>query len=218
MANNKKSEEQKKVEEFVKTVQYNRKNTPGFDSLYKLILWFIFIFFILILFAIYGKTDKNNNQQQTTTVPANAVSYKSLLDERKKDGSSYVIDINVNNTKSRLNGTIKGETVEGVLEGQDSTDKFIIKDGEYYIVKFDEEKKPTDFALNLGVINLVDLIKSLENNKSLKTVDQETNIINYKYDLVINNIAYEINTKVEDKKVSNINVKNENSIYDVTFK
>ena len=37
MAKKNKSEEQKKVEEFLKTVQYNRKNTPGFDSLVKLI-------------------------------------------------------------------------------------------------------------------------------------------------------------------------------------
>jgi len=214
----KKSDSSKKVEEFMKNVQYNRKNVPGFDSLYKLILWFIFIFLLLILFAIFGRTDNNNQQQQTTTVPANAISYKSLLDERMKDGSSYTINIKDNDNKYKLDGTIKGDTIEGVLESVDSTDKFIIKNEEYYIVKFDEEKLVNDLSLNIGVINLKTLIKTLESNKSLKTVDQDTNIINYKYNITINNIAYEINSKIEDKKVSRIDIKNETTSYEITFK
>ncbi len=220
MANKKKSDQRNKVEEFMKNVQYNRDNTPGFDSLYKLILWFGFIFILLLLVAVYGRNENSNknNQQQTTTIPANALSYKALLDERVKDGSSYTININNNSNKYLLDGTIKDNIIEGVLETENGTDKFVIKDNQYYIVKFGEEQLVENFELNMGVINIKDLIKILENNKSLKTVDQETNIVNYQYNITINDIAYEINSKIENKKVSSINVKNDSSSYDIIFK
>ena len=222
MAKKNKSEEQKKVEEFLKTVQYNRKNTPGFDSLVKLILWFVFIFFILILFAIFGRNDNPNNNQQTTTVPANAVSYKSLLDERIKDGSSYNVKFHYQNVKSTydcvVEATVKDETIEGLVENSNGLEKFRIKENKYYTLKFDEETEKADYIFDLNIVNIIDLIKLLESNKSLKTVDNETNIINYKYELTINEQVYEINSKIKDKKVDNISVKNENSTYDVTFK
>ena len=222
MAKKNKSEEQKKVEEFLKTVQYNRKNTPGFDSLVKLILWFVFIFFILILFAIFGRNDNPNNNQQTTTVPANAVSYKSLLDERIKDGSSYNVKFHYTNVKSTydcvVEATVKGETVEGLVENSNGLEKFRIKENKYYTLKFDEETEKADYIFDLNIVNIIDLIKLLESNKSLKTVDNETNIINYKYELTINEQVYEINSKIKDKKVDNISVKNENSSYEITFK
>ena len=223
MAKKNKSEEQKKVEEFLKTVQYNRKNTPGFDSLVKLILWFGFIFLILILFAIYGRNDNNpNNNPQTTTVPANAVSYKSLLDERIKDGSSYNVKFHYQNVKSTydcvVEATVKGETIEGLVENSNGLEKFRIKENKYYTLKFDEETEKADYIFDLNIVNIIDLIKLLESNKSLKTVDNETNIINYKYELTINEQVYEINSKIKDKKVDNISVKNENSSYEITFK
>ena len=222
MAKKNKSEEQKKVEEFLKTVQYNRKNTPGFDSLVKLILWFVFIFFILILFAIFGRNDNPNNNQQTTTVPANAVSYKSLLDERIKDGSSYNVKFHYQNVKSTydcvVEATVKGETVEGLVENSNGLEKFRIKENKYYTLKFEEETEKADYIFDLNIVNIIDLIKLLESNKSLKTVDNETNIINYKYELTINEQVYEINSKIKDKKVDNISVKNENSSYEITFK
>ena len=60
------------------------------------------------------------------------------------------------------------------------------------------------------------MIELLESNKSLKTIDN--NVINYKYNLTINNIAYEVNTKVENKAITSIEVINENSKYTIVFK
>ena len=222
MAKKNNNEGSKKVEQFVKNVQYNRENVPGFDSLYKLILWFIFIFVLLVLFMAFGRDDNKNGQQQTTTIPANAISYKALLDERIKDGSSYLVKFNYKNVKStyecRVEATIKENTIEGLVENINGLEKFRIKDGKYYKIQLDEEIEKDDYLFDLDIVNLVNLIKLLESNKSLKTVDQETNIINYKYDLVINDIAYEINSQIKDKKITSISVKNENSSYEISFK
>ena len=191
-----------------------RKENPAYNSLLKVIIGFAFILVILILnyFVAPPMTIVGKNE---VTVPANAVSYKSLLDDKMKDGTSYRITIEENDTKSMLDGTIKGETIEGVLENSESTEKFIIKDNQYYAIKFDEEILK-DTTLNLGVINVGNLIKTLESNKSLKTIDET--VINYKYDLVINDSAFEVNTKVENKVITSIEVKNENIKYTIVFK
>ena len=220
MAKKKKNndDELQKVVGFFKDIKYKRENVPGFDSFYKMVLGFTFIFILLIMFSIYVKPELNNknNSQKTTTLPANAFSYKELLENRIKDGNSYIVNVDNNGVKSRFECTIKENTITGISENDTSTEKFIIKDDGYYVVKFDNENKVEDYALNVGVINLVDLIKTLESNQSLKTIEE--NIINYKYDITINNVAYEVNTKVENKEVSNIEVKNENSKYTIVFK
>ena len=211
MANKKKKQEKGFIEEF----NEKRKENPAYNSLLKLIIGFSAILIILLL-NFFVTPPITIVQKNEVTIPANAVSYKTLLDEKMKDGTSYKIDIEDNGVKSRLEGTIKENNIEGTLESSESTDKFIIKDGKYYVIKFDEESV-VDISLNLGIINIIDLIKTLENNKSLKTIENEK-IINYKYDLVINNVSFEVNTKVENKIITSIEAKNENIKYTIVFK
>ena len=217
MAKKKKNDNLEKVSEFFKDVKEKRETVPGYDSFYKLVLWSIFILVILILIFVYGRTPVEIVPAgNKTTLPANAFSYKELLENRIKDDSKYIVNVNNNETKTRLEATIKEEKIEGYLETETSTDKIVIKDNEIYKIKFDNEELISDFDLNIGVLNLITLIKTLENNKSLKTIDG--NVINYQYDITINEINYTIDTKVEDKAISTIEVKNENSKYTIVFK
>ena len=217
MAKKKKNDNLDKVSEFFKDVKEKRETVPGYDSFYKLVLWSIFILVILILIFVYGRTPveivPSGNK---TTLPANAFSYKELLENRIKDDSKYIVNVNNNETKTRLEATIKEEKIEGYLETETSSDKIVIKDNQIYKIKFDNEELIESFDLNIGVLNLITLIKTLENNKSLKTIDG--NVINYQYDITINEINYTIDTKVEDKAISTIEVKNENSKYTIVFK
>ena len=217
MAKKKKNDNLEKVSEFFKDVKEKRETVPGYDSFYKLVLWSIFILVILILIFVYGRTPVEIVPAgNKTTLPANAFSYKELLENRIKDDSKYIVNVNNNETKTRLEATIKEEKIEGYLETETSTDKIVIKDNEIYKIKFDNEELIESFDLNIGVLNLITLIKTLENNKSLKTIDG--NVINYQYDITINEINYTIDTKVEDKAISTIEVKNENSKYTIVFK
>lgn len=217
MAKKKKNDNLEKVSEFFKDVKEKRETVPGYDSFYKLVLWSIFILVILILIFVYGRTPVEIVPAgNKTTLPANAFSYKELLENRIKDDSKYIVNVNNNETKTRLEATIKEDKIEGYLETETSTDKIVIKDNEIYKIKFDNEELISDFDLNIGVLNLITLIKTLENNKSLKTIDG--NVINYQYDITINEINYTIDTKVEDKAISTIEVKNENSKYTIVFK
>ena len=217
MAKKKKNDNLEKVSEFFKDVKEKRETVPGYDSFYKLVLWSIFILVILILIFVYGRTPVEIVPAgNKTTLPANAFSYKELLENRIKDDSKYIVNVNNNETKTRLEATIKEGKVEGYLETETSTDKIVIKDNEIYKIKFDNEELIESFDLNIGVLNLITLIKTLENNKSLKTIDG--NVINYQYDITINEINYTIDTKVEDKAISTIEVKNENSKYTIVFK
>ena len=217
MAKKKKNDNLEKVSEFFKDVKEKRETVPGYDSFYKLVLWSIFILVILILIFVYGRTPVEIVPAgNKTTLPANAFSYKELLENRIKDDSKYIVNVNNNETKTRLEATIKEGKVEGYLETENSTDKIVIKDNEIYKIKFDNEELIENFDLNIGVLNLITLIKTLENNKSLKTIDG--NVINYQYDITINEINYTIDTKVEDKAISTIEVKNENSKYTIVFK
>ena len=217
MAKKKKNDNLEKVSEFFKDVKEKRETVPGYDSFYKLVLWSIFILVILILIFVYGRTPVEIVPAgNKTTLPANAFSYKELLENRIKDDSKYIVNVNNNETKTRLEATIKEEKIEGYLETETSTDKIVIKDNEIYKIKFDNEELIESFDLNIGVLNLITLIKTLENNKSLKTIDG--NVINYQYDITINEINYTVDTKVEDKAISTIEVKNENSKYTIVFK
>lgn len=217
MAKKKKNDNLEKVSEFFKDVKEKRETVPGYDSFYKLVLWSIFILVILILIFVYGRTPVEIVPAgNKTTLPANAFSYKELLENRIKDDSKYIVNVNNNETKTRLEATIKEGKVEGYLETETSTDKIVIKDNEIYKIRLDNEELIENFDLNIGVLNLITLIKTLENNKSLKTIDG--NVINYQYDITINEINYTIDTKVEDKAISTIEVKNENSKYTIVFK
>ena len=217
MAKKKKNDNLEKVSEFFKDVKEKRETVPGYDSFYKLVLWSIFILVILILIFVYGRTPVEIVPAgNKTTLPANAFSYKELLENRIKDDSKYIVNVNNNETKTRLEATIKDDKIEGYLETETSTDKIVIKDNEIYKIKFDNEELIESFDLNIGVLNLITLIKTLENNKSLKTIDG--NVINYQYDITINEINYTVDTKVEDKAISTIEVKNENSKYTIVFK
>lgn len=210
MANKKKKDDKN----FFEDINKKRKEVPGYNSLIKVIIGFSVILIILVLnyFVAPPITIVKKNE---ITIPEGAVTYKSLLDEKKLDNTSYKIDVEIDGIKSRVDGTIKGENIEGVIESVESTDKFIIKQDQFFIIKFDEEIL-TNTSYNLSVINVPKLIELLESNKSLKTIDN--NVINYKYNLTINNIAYEVNTKVENKAITSIEVINENSKYTIVFK
>ena len=150
------------------------------------------------------------------TIPANAVSYKELLEGRISNDSKYIVNVDNNGTKVRLDATVKNDKIEGYLETEASTDKVVIKDNEIYRVKFDNEELISNFEYNVGVLNVVSLIKTLENNKSLKTITD--NVINYQYDINVNNIAYIIDVKVDNKELKTITLNNENSKYTIVFK
>ena len=216
MAKKKNNGELDKAKKFYDDIKDKRKNVPGFDSFYKLVLWMIFIFVVLLLVAIYGRTPIKIVSTQPTTLPANTYSYKELLNKRMEAGTNYIVNVEYNGTKVRYEATIKEDKITGIVEDNVNTGKFTIKEGNYYSVKLDEETLVNDLIYNVGVLDVINLIKTLQNNQSLKTVDN--NIVNYKYDITINNIAYEINTKVENKVVSTIMVKNENSSYEIVFK
>ena len=222
------SKKKKDDKNFFEDINKKRKEVPGYNSLIKVIIGFSVILIILVLnyFVAPPITIVKKNE---ITIPEGAVTYKSLLDEKKLDNTSYKIDVvseeinacsinvdvEIDGIKSRVDGTIKGENIEGVIESVESTDKFIIKQDQFFIIKFDEEIL-TNTSYNLSVINVPKLIELLESNKSLKTIDN--NVINYKYNLTINNIAYEVNTKVENKAITSIEVINENSKYTIVFK
>ena len=215
------SKKKKDDKNFFEDINKKRKEVPGYNSLIKVIIGFSVILIILVLnyFVAPPITIVKKNE---ITIPEGAVTYKSLLDEKKLDNTcvgciskAYPTDVEIDGIKSRVDGTIKGENIEGVIESVESTDKFIIKQDQFFIIKFDEEIL-TNTSYNLSVINVPKLIELLESNKSLKTIDN--NVINYKYNLTINNIAYEVNTKVENKAITSIEVINENSKYTIVFK
>ena len=159
MAKKKKNDNLEKVSEFFKDVKEKRETVPGYDSFYKLVLWSIFILVILILIFVYGRTPVEIVPAgNKTTLPANAFSYKELLENRIKDDSKYIVNVNNNETKTRLEATIKEDKIEGYLETETSTDKIVIKDNEIYKIKFDNEELISDFDLNIGVLNLITLI------------------------------------------------------------
>ena len=169
------SKKKKDDKNFFEDINKKRKEVPGYNSLIKVIIGFSVILIILVLnyFVAPPITIVKKNE---ITIPEGAVTYKSLLDEKKLDNTSYKIDVEIDGIKSRVDGTIKGENIEGVIESVESTDKFIIKQDQFFIIKFDEEIL-TNTSYNLSVINVPKLIELLESNKSLKTIDN--NVINY---------------------------------------
>ena len=115
MAKKKKNDNLEKVSEFFKDVKEKRETVPGYDSFYKLVLWSIFILVILILIFVYGRTPVEIVPAgNKTTLPANAFSYKELLENRIKDGNSYIVNVDNNGVKSRFECTIKENTITGI--------------------------------------------------------------------------------------------------------
>lgn len=214
MAKKEKNKQSNKFFQTMKNIRQRRKTDSSYDAFIKLVTGFAFIGILLILILIYGAPG---SAKKNKTVPANSISYKTLINDRVVSGTKYDVNIEINNQKYKVTADIENNNIVGYLESYDGNSKFIIKDNELYIIKFEEEILTSDLnGIDINVINALKMVPLLGVHQSVKTV--ENNIVKYNYNIDINNTNYIIDSYIENKVLSKIEVKNDISRYIIEFK
>ena len=204
---------------FFESFKYNYNNLEGFDSLVKLIIFFAFSLIILIFgrFAVQQDREEAEKRKEINQANQSENIFKRQVEQIiKKEGTIKI-------TKGDYVVMLKNvKESDGVINGffQDSnkvSKEFRIKENKVYELVFDEEEENETLLseLNLDFIIPSMLVSILEENEKLE--EKDGNAIYYTYNYA-SDVNYTISLKIESDNVENINISNDNVIYEITYK
>ena len=204
---------------FFESFKYNYNNLEGFDSLIKLIIFFVFSLIILIFGRIAVQQDREEAEKRKEINQANQSEniFKRQVEQIiKKEGTikiskgDYVVMLkNVKESDGVINGFFQ--------DSNKVSKEFRIRENKVYELVFDEEEEnETLFSeLNLDFIIPSMLVSILEDNEKQEEKDGNTIYYTYNYSSDVN---YTISLKIESDNVESINISNDNVIYEITYK
>ena len=208
----KKNENGEELENAFEVFMRNYKNVPGFRALIKLLLWFL-LFIIIIVVVNVSNTKETKNDTTTTTTVQSKITYKEILDSYLRDGTTISIEIEANDIKYIINGTLNNNVLTGTYETSDTTTRFKIDESKVYEIKMNEEKENDELlnSFNPDYINPINLINILENEKSIKDIDDYITKYTYNHgsDMIIVNIISD--------KLNNIEITSNNIKYNIIY-
>lgn len=203
-----------KFKEFYEKLKEDWKNPrkkAGIKLLGYLIFFLIFILLGLISGGINSVNKKDNSHTTTTKTNIKEDKYKKKQEDllTNKYAINYVI--NINNIEYKINGTINNNYVEGYLEFEEDIKKIVIKEGNIFEIKNNEE-----ILLELDIYkNLIDLkyiINLIKQNSALI----EDNSISKKYTYNIND-NIKIIVETDEDIITKINISEESNVYSLSF-
>ena len=217
-----KTEEENRQENFFDVFIRNWKNVPGFRSVIKLGLYFIFIFIFILVVNVAGNktgTKKNvaNTHVSSTTKAVETITYKDVLENVVKNNKDVYMEIEINGQKAVVDAVNNGENITGYYETDKLTKKFKIENNVLYEVTLDHEIENDKIlnGLNIDFIVPANMIEILKNNIPTKMINNEK--VLYNYDITINNIAYKVTTTVKESILTNIEIISEKEKYTTVY-
>ncbi len=217
-----KTEEENRQENFFDVFIRNWKNVPGFRSVIKLGLYFIFIFIFILVVNVAGNktgTKKNvsNIPVSSTTKAVETITYKDVLENVVKNKKDVYMEIEINGQKAVVDAVNNGENITGYYETDKLTKKFKIENNVLYEVTLDHEIENDKIlnGLNIDFIVPANMIEILKNNIPTKMINNEK--VLYDYDITINNTAYKVTTTVKESILTNIEIISEKEKYTIVY-
>lgn len=217
-----KIEEENRKENFLDVFIRNWRNVPGFRSVIKLSLYFIFIFIFIIVVNVAGnktgtKKTNYNNSFSSTTKAIETVTYKDILENVVKNKKDVYMEIVIDNTKAVIDAVTNDENITGYYVTDKLTKKFKIENNVLYEVTLDHEIENDKIlnGLNIDFIVPANMISILKNNIPTKMINNEE--VLYNYDISINNIAYKVTTTVKESVLTNVEITNEKEKYTIVY-
>jgi len=198
----KKNEDEEKTS-FIETFKYLYKTYPGMKSLIILLLYGL-LFTMLISVVALNQNNYNDEESSTPEVEETTnLTYKEMLDNLIANNSNIKYTIVINDITYYLDTIYEDNILTGTYEDSlGSIHKFKIKNDNVYEISMSNETLNNELFSNINIDYIIPthLVNILENNKSIKTKEEDNmiysyDIDNYKYLVYINNNIYKIEIK-----------------------
>ena len=206
-------EEEKKTKKLDLLIN-NYKGNPAFKALIKLSLYFLLFFIIILVVSLGGGTTETENntekkEETTTNTSTQIKSYKDMLNHILINNNSFKYEININDDRFIIEYTIEDNILNGIMETNEGAKKFSIKDNTIYEIKLNEEYENNELFsdINLDYLNIYSLINILSSSKAMKLLNDDKVLYNYTIDNTL------VTVTVQDEKISNIEINQDNNTY-----
>lgn len=207
---------------FFDTFKYNYKNTPGFESGLKILM---FIVFSLVLIFIAKASIASEREYKATTTTVTKISgqtdqLKKILDATITKEAEITIEgpndlvtklTNVRETDGVVTGYLKSKE-KGIKE-------YKIRSKAIYELDGSGNEFETDDLLPKVDVNFLipsELVRILESNRTVVNYYEDS--VAYTYFVESNEVANDIKVIIKDNVVNNIFIKNEIHTYEITYK
>ena len=183
----------------------------------KLMGYLLLFIIIFLLASITSRIDNNKKTYDSdkTTIIVQENKYLDKLNNliTKKQNISYIIYLG--NVEYKINGIINNNIIDGYIEYNDEIKKIIIEANSINELK-NNEKKELDLGINLELINLSSIVKTIKEKSSIiERIDDNT--INYIYNLNINNKDCIIKVYSNEDMIYKIDINSETDKYILNF-
>ena len=198
----------------------NYNQVPGFKALVRLGIYF-FLFLIFILIVNFGGKDLSSESDTTTTTsPAKEeikLTYKDMLNNLAGEDKKIEFTSVINNYETRITAESENGIITGLIENQDLTKKFKIKDNQIYEIVLDRETLNPDLFAGINYEFLIpsNLVNILNSNQSTKR-KKDSQII-YDYNINYNDINYDTIVIVEKNSIKSIDLIQESNQYRIIY-
>ena len=207
---------------FFDSFKYNYKNTPGFESGLKLLMFIVFSIVLIVFARATIASEKKYNATTTTVtrISGQTDQLKKILDATISQETEITIEgpndlvtklTNVKETDGVVTGYLKSKE-KGIKE-------YRIRQKAIYELDGAGNEFETDDLLPKVDVNFLvpsELVRILETNKTVVNYYEDSVV--YSYFVESNETTNDIKVLVKDNKVNNIFIKNDIHKYEITYK
>ena len=207
---------------FFDSFKYNYKNTPGFESGLKLLMFIVFSIVLIVFARATIASEKKYNATTTTVtrISGQTDQLKKILDATISQETEITIEgpndlvtklTNVKETDGVVTGYLKSKE-KGIKE-------YRIRQKAIYELDGAGNEFETDDLLPKVDVNFLvpsELVRILETNKTVVNYYEDSVV--YSYFVESNETTNDIKVLVKDNKVNNIFIKNDIHTYEITYK
>lgn len=183
---------------------------PRYRAIIKLSLYALMFFVLFLMANIYqkGKSEELVSEEKYT--------YTDIINNTNLNNLSIDYTITTSQTYT-IDGEINNNILTGYIENNEILKKITIKENNIYKINSGIETYDSELNTNLiGFFLLPSNIIELVNDKQ-SYIEKTENQSFYTYNILYNNIQYEIKLISNLNKITNIEIKNEQVEYSLNF-
>ena len=191
----------------------NYRNVPGFKSLVKLGLYFLFIVLIIVAYRVIAPEGGKKESKTETTTTEKVIKFQDLLDELLSN-KDYKCEIKINEKEYVLSGSYGNNILVGSFYTTEGTYSFKLQDHKVYEIKINQKVENDSLLkeVNKNIIDNNTLVSIIKHASGIKVED------GYKYTkVVIDDLLYNIDISINDNHIKTINLTSDDISYKFTY-
>ena len=185
---------------------------PKYRALIKLLLYGVMFLILIIMSNVYQDTNYNKNKETEQTK-----TYTEIINSIDLENCDIEYIIKKLSNEYKIEGQIKNNILIGYLENDNIIKKVKVIDGTMYQISNNEET--IDIELNSAFSSSLLIPKKIIEiiNDESAYIEKEKTSTSYTYNIIYNNIQYEIKLITDLKTLTNITINNTEIEYNMNL-